>query len=96
MKNRFLLHDLCMMHKIKMRWLPPYLCDCFETCLNVHEHLTRQQQDFYLSNYRTTLREKTFFIIIVREYNNLPSNIKSKTTINSFKSAIKSQLLSNQ
>ena len=96
MKNRFKLHALCLLHKVKLGDVPPYLSDAFIVCSTVHDHHTRQTQHFYVPPFKTHIRQKTLFISSAREYNNLPDEIKMLTSVLGFKVALKRYLLNNQ
>ena len=97
MQNRRLLHNLTLMHKISRGFAPAYLSDRLIRHSQIHTHFTRNRLNIDPPFARTKMRSMSFFIIIVRKYNELISTAKlGDLSIATFKRHCKKFLLSTQ
>ena len=97
MQNRRLLHNLTLMHKISRGFAPAYLSDRLIRHSQIHTHFTRNRLNIDPPFARTKMRSMSFFIIIVRKYNEIISTAKlGDLSIATFKRHCKKFLLSTQ
>ena len=82
---------LIMVFKSLNGHTPSYMRDMFKYTHSVHDHGLRStsSQTLYISGGRTDFNNKRFSYIGAKEWNDLPNNIKSATTLNRFKALIK-------
>ena len=71
MKNRRLLHALCMMFKIKNNTAPTYLCKRIKSHNETHSYLTRNRELIDTPFARTKVRSMSYFIFISKQFNEM-------------------------
>ena len=91
LKNRREMHRLVYFYKMKNNISPQYLSDLVPDSLNsIHSHNTRNSSIIPPIRTRTSLYTNYFLPATIRSSNLLPERIKSSTSVNSFKSNLKS------
>ena len=91
LKNRREMHRLVYFYKMKNNISPQYLSDLVPDSLNsIHSHNTRNSSIIPPIRTRTSLYTNYFLPATIRSWNLLPERIKSSTSVNSFKSNLKS------
>ncbi len=96
MYNRRCLHSLCMVYKIKNNLAPSYLKDILYRNVVPHLHLTRHSNHIPIPSFHTSIKEKSFFVKAVRDFNALPTDIRDSISISSLKSKLYKHLLNLQ
>lgn len=97
MKNRRLLHSLCLMFKILNKKAPGYLCDPISLRHEIHKHFTRDRDRINLPFARSKKKSRSFFIFIVKKFNELTKFINvNNISLNTFRSRCTKHLLLNQ
>ena len=74
--------------------LPPVMMSKFSLNSSVHHHNTRNSDNYHLPQVRTNISKNTIFFKGPILWNYLPSSVKNTPTLNSFKRAYKSHLVS--
>ena len=91
LKNRREMQRLVYFYKMKNNISPQYLSDLVTDSLNsIHSHNTRNSSIIPPIRTRTSLYTNYFLPATIRSWNILPERIKSSTSVNSFKSNLKS------
>jgi hypothetical protein len=91
LKNRREMHTLVYFYKMKNNMSPQYLSDLVPDSLNsIHSHNTRNASIISPIRTRTSLYMNYVLPATIRSWNLLPERIKSSTSVNSFKSNLKS------
>jgi hypothetical protein len=91
LKNRREMHRMVYFYKMKNNISPQYLSDLVPDFLNsIHSHNTSNSSIILPIRTRTSLYTNYFLPATIRSWNLLPERIKSSTSINSFKSNLKS------
>jgi len=87
------LQVVCFMFKVDKGFIPPYFSSVF--CINdVHSYNTRFATKYHITVHRTSLLHHTIHIAGPILWNSLDSNIKSVTSLNTFRRRLKNLLLS--
>ena len=86
--KRVSFFKLCHLFKVKIGQAPQYLAQDFRTTASVHSHATRGSDLNYVPNCRD-FSNNTFHYTVVREWNELPADVKSQTSLVRFKRALK-------
>ena len=85
------MHRLVYFYKMKNNISPQYLSDLVPDSLNsIHSHNTINSYIISPIRTRTSLYPNYFLPATIRSWNLLPERIKSSTSVNSFKSNLKS------
>jgi hypothetical protein len=85
------MHRLVYFYKMKNNISPQYLSDLVPDSLNsMHSHNTRNSSIIPPIRTRTSLYTNVFLPATIRSWNRLPERIKSSTSVNFFKSNLKS------
>lgn len=79
---------LTFIHKIRIGLHPDYFAELMMSCDDVHNHQTRNKNNFYLEAKNKKTTQNSIFFKGVREYNKLPNSIKGSITIAKFKKYI--------
>ena len=82
---------LCHLFKVKMGQAPKYLSRDFRPTSSVHSYSTRGSNMNYVPDY-SNFSPNTFHYTVVREWNELPVNVKSQKTLPCFKRELKQHL----
>ena len=91
LKNRREMHRMVYFYKMKNNISPQYLSGLVPDSLNsIHSHNTRNSSIILPIRTRTSLYTNYFLSATIRSWNLLPERIKSSTSVNSFKSNLKS------
>ena len=90
----YLLQLGIFMYKLNSNNLPQSICSLFTKNINIHDHFTRQCNEFHQSFARTTLSYRTIKHEGPRLWYSLDSNLKSTSTLIFFKRKFKDLLLS--
>ena len=77
MKNRRMLHNLCLMFNIKNHKAPQYLCDRIHTHSDTHTHFTRNRLNIDPPFARSKVRSMSYFIYISKKFNEVTQNINT-------------------
>ena len=81
---------LIMMHKIKHNKCPPYLLNLLPPDnQDIHTYNLRNKNDIIKPSTRLESFKRSFFPHAINLWNNLPLNVRSSPTIDSFKKCIK-------
>ena len=98
MKNRRIMHGLTMIYKILNGLAPNYLSDSFTLTSEIHDVNTRRAKNSIWINKSITskLHRKSYTFYMAKIYNDLPENIQKSVSVNAFKQAIKSYILSGK
>ena len=94
MANRRRFHGLCFAYNIVSDLAPGYLKDFINRHQYNHMYFTRFSNAIPVPSANTRIKQLSFFISTVNDFNNLPNNIKSASSLTSFKSRLKRHLLS--
>ena len=92
--KRVSFFKLCHLCKVKTGQAPQYLAQDFQTTASVHSYSTRGSELNYVPNCRD-FPNNTFHYTVVREWNELPANVKSETSLVRFKRALKHHFMNN-
>ena len=90
--KRVSFFKICHLFKVKLGRAPGYLSEDFRTTRSVHSYSTRGS-DFNFFADATKFPPGTFHYSAVREWNALPSSLKLKQTLPSFKRDLKRHFL---
>ena len=95
-RDRVRYFRLVHVHKIKNGLAPDYLTGAFTAVKEVHQHFTRGSvSDFHISSpCVSSLSQKSFGYVAVKEWNSLPLDLKQIRSVTTFKSRLRSYLLS--
>jgi hypothetical protein len=78
--------------------VPHHLSDMFTHVSVVHDRVTRQVEnnDLYINQINTNYMEKSLQYTGAYLWNNLPSNIRNSSTVNTFKRLCKNWIVSQR
>ena len=96
MCNRRRSHSLTQVYKILHNDCPAYLASPMQRLNVEHNHLTRSANHLPIPHFNRSIKERSFYVAAVREFNGLPQIIKNSTSLNVFKNKIKAFVLSEQ
>ena len=96
MENRRLLHCYTVVFKILSGKAPSYLSCELQTAAEQHSYNTRSRYNLYPINRRTMMRNRSFMVRVPSLYNQLPQEIRSVSSVLSFKKYCAKFLLSSQ
>ena len=82
---------LCHLFKVKMGQAPEYLARDFHPTSSIHSHSTRGSDPNYIPDY-SNFSPDTFHYTVVREWNALPTSVKSQRILTVFKRELKRHL----
>ena len=88
------LNTAIFMFMCSKRLLPPVMLSKFSLNNSVHNHNTRNSVNYHLPKVRTNTSKNTIFFKGPILWNHLPNTVKNAPSLNSFKRAYKSHLLS--
>ena len=77
-------------HRLK---LPSVFCEYFDDNKQIHQHDTRQKENFYTHVVKPEIGKRTIKFKGSRLWNNLPIDIKITKSLLSFKQKLKTHLL---
>lgn len=95
MKNRRLLHELTLYHKIIKTSTPPYLSNEIKYRTDVHNLNLRLKKSIHLPKFRTSQYKRSFKYNIASKYNAIPDEYK-QLSLKRFKYLMKVKLLNDQ
>jgi hypothetical protein len=84
-KQRVVLNTLLLIHKMKMKMLPKYLCDRIQYVRDIHDRQLRNSNDLRPINVRMTSTRKMMMYKGVLWYNELSDNTKKEMNLLKFK-----------
>ena len=88
------------MHKISIGVAPEYLSEKIVRHSDLHEYNTRGRDNIAVQRVNTSVRSKTFFILISKLYNDiipiLKENMQNEMSVLSFKQKCKTYLTNQQ
>ena len=90
--KRVSFFKLCHLFKIKTGKVPQYLAQDFRTTSSVHSYSTRGSDLNYVPNCQE-FSNNTFHYTVIREWNELPANVKSQLSLLRFKKELKRHFL---
>ena len=98
MNQRRILHSLCLLFKILNNLGPVYLRDLFTLHEEVYVRETRtSNRNIYLPNTPvSSIHNKSFKYYTARIWNELPNDVQSSKTVDTFKRKVKKMLLSKE
>ena len=96
MSNRFIYHSMVLIYKIVHNLAPNYLHVALFNSLIVHNYPTRSSNLLPIPTFSCRTKEHFFFVSAVRNFNQLPVDILSCVSVNSFKINLKKLLLARQ
>lgn len=76
-RQRVLLKTLQLIYKIKNGMVPSYLYEKITYVRDIHSHNTRRTNDLHVDRHHSLLASKSLFCKGLKEYNNLPNEIKN-------------------
>lgn len=82
----FQINKYVFLYKVIKMNYSPNLCKLLE--LTSHDHNTRQHNHFKLTRFKHTQNSSSFFHWAPRNWNNLPSTLKSATSLRTFKKSL--------
>ena len=83
MSNRRMLHCLCFVHQILHDDAPPYFQDYLTTSEFSHAYHTRNR-NLIIPPFRKIIKQNSFFVKRIQEFNHLPEEINLSLSLNSF------------
>ena len=91
-------HSLCLLHRTLTTQEPKYLISKIQSLPSYHEHNTRSRDNSHLAIpcHKTSLYTRSFAVSSVRQWNELPGNIRGATTVKSFKKLLWNYLSDSQ
>ena len=92
--NALAFRDLVMVFKCLNGLAPPYLSTRFVKRSSIHSRNTRHSDDINLVKCRTSLAQRSFFFHAAKRWNDLPTSIKSASSLQSFKKVLRDYLKS--
>ncbi len=96
MQNRRSLHVCTMMYKVQKGNAPDYLCNLFQFRQEVHSYGTRQVDSGFIEPRYSRCSHKCFSYFGSMVYNSVPIDIRSASSISSFKKLYFKHLLDQQ
>lgn len=90
--ERFILHLLCLTYKINLHREPTYLFDKLLRGSNMHGCYTRHRDLYTVPKHRTAQFQRSFSYNAAKIYNKLPWNIKTSSSLISFRKNVKNYL----
>ncbi len=93
MKDRRVMHSLCMIYKILNNLTPQYLLDPINMLRIPHNYSTRQLNLLPIPPFRKSLKENSFYVKMVNTYNSLSEDIKLSTSLHIFKRKLRQFLV---
>lgn len=90
------VNALIFIHKIKLNLAPKYLNNLVQIFRDVHDHGTRNNNNFIVQHKNTKKGQNSIFFKALLLYNQLPKNIKELNTIISFKNKIREHYFLNR
>ena len=87
------LNTLIFMYSVQVKSLPEKYCNMFTVNSNLHSYFTHQQHHFHFPNVRSTSALQSLYHVGIKKWNNLPSYIKTSSTLTRFKKLCKQLLL---
>lgn len=85
---------LTLIHKMKLSLTPTYLTSKIVFNADIHNYNTRTRTDIRVTTKNKKLTEKSLFHKGIIRYNNLDNSLKNCVAINTFKTKLRSSLLS--
>ena len=82
-----------MMHKVATQKVPMRLASMFTNLCSIHQHKTRQHDDFYCPKFKTNIKKFSFSVIGCKTWNSLSDELKSCKSLEMFKRNIKREIL---
>ena len=82
-----------MMYKVANQKVPMRLASMFENLCTIHDHKTRQHDDFYCPKFKTNIKKFSFSVIGCKTWNSLSDELKSCKSLAIFKRNIKKYIL---
>lgn len=87
------LQTAIFMFKLKQNLLPPYFNSMFTYNWQIHSHNTRNREDFYITNPRTSLSSTSIRYKGPDVWHTLSDNIKQCSYLSAFKRKLKNKIL---
>lgn len=78
-------NTMIFIYKMLNKLLPKHLIENCKFVKDIHEHNTRSRENFYINTVSSGLSQNSLFFKGLIEYNNLPNNVKSSSSLISFK-----------
>lgn len=94
-KQKVLFNVCVFIFKIEKKLVPEYVCERVQVFREVHNYSTRNCNDFVLKKCNSGQMLNSIFQGGLSEYNNLPPNIKSCDSLNTFKKLLKEHVMAN-
>ena len=66
-----------MMYKVANRQVPIQFTSMFKNFTSVHDHKTRQYNDFYYTKFKTNIKKFSFGVVGCKIWNSLSNELKS-------------------
>ena len=93
MEDRRLSHGLTLMRKIKLKIAPTYLIERIMVHADIHKYNTRNKNNIVIDKCKTTMRQKSFFPVFSKLYNEITMDPKYKNvSMITFRKYIKDHL----
>ena len=80
-------------YKVANRQVPMRFTSMFKNFTSVHDHKTRQYNDFYYLKFKTNIMKFSFSVVGFKIWNSLSNERKSCKSLDMFKRNIKTYLL---
>ena len=82
-----------MMYEVANSQVPMRFTSMFKNFTSVHDHKTRQYNDFYFPKFKTNIKKFSFSVVGCKIWNSLSNELKSCKSLDTFKRNIKKYLL---
>lgn len=96
LNERFNLHLSCLIFKLLKNDSPEYLVSKFTKLSEFHGRVTRNCDLFCIPKHKTAQFQRSFSYNAAKNYNTIPTDVKSVSSINLFKKKIKSIIYLNR
>jgi hypothetical protein len=84
-KQTIIFNTMLFIYKIINGMLPPLLYKYVTFVKDIHDHNTRSKDDFYINTVSTTYSQNNLYHKGLKQFNELPTEIKQSSNYNSFK-----------
>lgn len=93
--QRYMYHMACLIFKIDTYQTPKYLFDKLVKGGDIHDRVTRNRNLYSVPRHNTAFFQKSFTYNAVKIFNEIPVNIKSTSSVSSFRKQVKTLMFNN-
>ena len=94
-KQYLVLQILCFIYKASNKLFPPYINKKLIKVSDIHQHETRNRNNFYVTKANKQITKRSIFHDGVVLYNSIPSNIRQVKRLGSFKQLVTEYIKDN-